>query len=824
MISIYEYKAVLDDEIKKGESICGSVQPISERCDLDSSETEDVSAAGEKKEQKKYKFFTVPQMMLPLYVNPHTVSDPLDYPSVLLYHAVGSGKTCTALKIFNNFRCNPYKKVWVTNPNLAAQLLSGAAGKSDVRSCWDGPSNVFVSKDDIKDKDLNENQILVLTYKQFAEIFYRSTTKEGAIRLNRYPSFWKGPDGKPLPEKYRYYITDKHHGGKRKGKRTEGWEALKGTDKDFDPLENTIVIIDEAHQLASVKGNEMAVVKNAIRDSKQNPNGKGVKMVLMTATPITDDPMTAINLLNLLIPYKYGLRYKAQVEGKPEEYEELSGLPVDEKTFREMYWKDDASKKQFINIIKGLISYYDPSTNPTAFAQKIPGQLLISDEEQRNSNLQLQHEQKNNKFGIIKVILSEKDKDNIIKLCNEKPLDINNLEKSKSPMALLQKLPSDTIKKLKQIYGVPVSYSANDFIDIAFTSKFIRDPEIIKAIIIKSLKAMPYQCMQDISATGNPPTWQNRDTKSMKPFKSSSVKVNALVRQIMNIDEKDIRSVGHVTKHMIYSSGKLYQNGQYPTVPKRLFEALFKQKIIPFHAYTSDKDLDNLLKKANLTLTRKGNDLVLCPLYSEEDVKLPDPLENNIFFMKNPGSQKSKAEEEQFKEKIEAIWNDHHYNNNGQLLRFIVLDTGYKEGISLFNIRHIHIMEPQKSSGDLTQAVGRAIRFCGHKGTTFEPGVGWKVEVYIYDVWMPDKEGGYTLGNKLIEIMSGLEDFTSELDETLKTSAFDYTLNLPAGSIELEQVDPKTKLLGSLWRRPPTQFDYAQFEKKYFYKMFLIVF
>ena len=69
--------------------------------------------------------------MLPIYLNPHTIKENPGYPGILLYHAVGSGKTCTALKIFNNFRCAPYKKIWITNDELATGLISGSAGKDD---------------------------------------------------------------------------------------------------------------------------------------------------------------------------------------------------------------------------------------------------------------------------------------------------------------------------------------------------------------------------------------------------------------------------------------------------------------------------------------------------------------------------------------------------------------------------------------------------------------------------------------------------------------------------------------------------------------------
>jgi len=967
LLSVYQYKELLDEKIKQGNSMCGIEKPISARCEV----------KDELKAPSVYNFFSVPQMSLPLRFNPYTIDDPVNYPGMLLYHQVGSGKTCTALKIFNNFRCNPYKKIWVTNKNLASQLLSGAVGKNDVFNCWDGEDKVFVDKDYVSRRELGVDQILVLTYDKFAEVFYRSSTVQEKLYQKRYPAFWTRPgDKEPLDAStYRYHINHRT----RSGKRTQKWSDLKGTDNDFDPLENTIIVIDEADQLATVKGPQMQVFKNAIRDSQQNPSGKGTKLVLMTATPITEDPMTAIMLLNLIIPYSYGLRYKVkknidvaetkpqkikeltkeekeyikrewknkrqhqdeeidveeiieemeeersgivdekQIEDKLKEariilesnpinffkwaddfqdsephvfdefsdrknvlnklgkiiaaynfddddkedkfytklyndwtqlynvaikefkktqkgggddYEELSGLPVDEKTFREMYWNDIDGREKFINIIKGLVSYYDPSHNYTSFAKKIPGELLIPKE----NKFKLGYHKERDNFGIIKVLLGEEDRKQIEKICFQSGINFELLETANNIpelFDLLSNMKDNGGKKIrnhegktlqesiKRSFGVAMSSNIDDFIKKAFTSKYIRDPKEMVNSVIRRLKAIPYLCTQDIIATGEPSKVKRKKLLKKDKFNSDSTKVKVLANQISNIDQNDINEVGHLNKHMIFSSMRIHAGTQYSAVPIRIYESLLSQNTIKFN---NIENLDKLLERANLTFRYDAikDEYTICPLYSENRVLLPDPSVNNIFFLKNAGNENNETpEQKRYKKKIEAIWNDHIYNNKGQLLRFIVLDTGYKAGISLFNIRHVHIMEPQPSSGDLTQAVGRAIRFCGHKGTEYEPGVGWKVFVYVYDSWIPLGKGeGYMLGDKLVEIMGASTDFISELEETLKTSAFDYTLNLPLDSLELMNVDPQTKLLGSLWERPPAQFDYEQFEKKYFYKMF----
>ena len=822
-LSVYEYKQMLDDKIREGNSTCGSMETPEMR------EQKCTDAQTEVTGNAKYKYFSVPQMMLPLYFNPHTLTLPMDYPSLLLYQGVGAGKTCTGLKLFNNFRCQPYKKIWVTNPNLEAQLLSGAIGKADINSCWDdldnsgGERKVFVGKEYVEKHELGIDQILVLTYSKFAEIFYRGSSKEGRLYRKAFPSFWTRPnESEPLdPKTYRYNIFDpltdaRGHPiikngqkvqGPRAGKRTKDWEQLN----DFDPLENAIIIVDEAHQLETVQGPQIRVVKNAIKDSQQNPNGKGVKLVLMTATPITDDPMTAIKLFNFLIPQKY------------------ERLPEDKDKFINEFWKDEPSRLKFINRIKGIVSYYDPSTNITGFAQAIPGEILIPKEEQEH----LQYE-KSGKYGIIKIAFNENETQGIIKSCNVQPLNFAELKEISNPIDLLKKIPKLTFEKLCLMYGVSMNRSSNPelFIDEVFNKDFKRDNKEIVIMIINKLRAMVYECINDLAVTGEPPTRYDKGKggkdQRIKEFKSDYVKVKILTKQMKSIDDHDMATEGHLNKQMIYSSGRLFKTknmNEWPTVPVRLLSALVHQKNMQFNVFTSIKEMyEKILAPANLTLERKSNgNLLLC----KKDKNAPVILSrntNNLYFMRNPGNKAQRETEEATKEVFEAIFNDHMYNNEGQLIRFILLDTGFKEGISLFNIKHVHIMEPQASSGDMTQAVGRAIRFCGHKGTKYEYKVGWKVSVYLYDTWIMDKNepgGGYTIGNKILNILGEQTDFKDQLDTVIKTSAFDYTLNLPADSDELRApIDKQATLLGSLWQRPPESFDYGQFEKKYFYKMF----
>ena len=73
------------------------------------------------------------------------------------------------------------------------------------------------------------------------------------------------------------------------------------------------------------------------------------------------------------------------------------------------------------------------------------------------------------------------------------------------------------------------------------------------------------------------------------------------------------------------------------------------------------------------------------------------------------------------KKSILQKFNSRPDNIYGELARIIVMDSGYKEGIDLFDIKYVHIFEPQTTMADQKQVIGRGTRTCGQKGLQFHP-------------------------------------------------------------------------------------------------------
>lgn len=151
------------------------------------------------------------------------------------------------------------------------------------------------------------------------------------------------------------------------------------------------------------------------------------------------------------------------------------------------------------------------------------------------------------------------------------------------------------------------------------------------------------------------------------------------------------------------------------------------------------------------------------------------------------------------KREILKVFNSRPENVNGELLRIIILDSKYKEGIDLFDVKYVHLLEPAIAPSDLKQAVGRATRFCGQKGLPFAPRRGWKLNVYIYSSILPTRKPfimSDSLGDKPLDAHafmlahSGLDlallNLTKELTMLGIISSVDYDLNYKINNFNIE--------------------------------------
>lgn len=135
------------------------------------------------------------------------------------------------------------------------------------------------------------------------------------------------------------------------------------------------------------------------------------------------------------------------------------------------------------------------------------------------------------------------------------------------------------------------------------------------------------------------------------------------------------------------------------------------------------------------------------------------------------------------KKKILSIFNTRPDNIQGEAIRFIILDQGFKEGIDVFDVKYLHLFEPLITSGDEKQAIGRGTRYCGQKGLEFDPKTAWPLHVFKYDLEFDDELKEKYKASTVSQLFmnnSGIDlnklTFASELETISKYGAVDFEL------------------------------------------------
>jgi len=146
-------------------------------------------------------------------------------------------------------------------------------------------------------------------------------------------------------------------------KQNSFYKSLVKQNGELDPLNKTLLIIDEAHKLygggdlSSIERPDMNAFHQALMNSYQLSGPNSVKLLLMTATPITENPMELIQLMNLCKPIDKQL---------PNNFDDFSTRYLDE--VGEFTTK---GREYFLDDIAGHISYLNREKDARQFAQPI---------------------------------------------------------------------------------------------------------------------------------------------------------------------------------------------------------------------------------------------------------------------------------------------------------------------------------------------------------------------------------------------------------------------------------------------------------------------
>jgi len=284
----------------------------------------------------------------------------------------------------------------------------------------------------------------------------------------------------------------------------------------------------------------------------------------------------------------------------------------------------------------------------------------------------------------------------------------------------------------------------------------------------------------------------------LKDIQHYSPKLHALLEKIEDLDKSDKSKHHHLHKHFIFCDLKSSRYGakllaaalnakgfemgySAPKLQKKQAKSA-KNKGAEDNDSGSDTDTieggeggeDNKKKKAKLYGKIRLND--------DETVQAN---KNRSFFLLSSVAVFGQPINVANKKLILKKFNQRPENIHGEQARFIIMDSGFKEGIDLFDIKYIHIFEPPVNAADQKQVIGRGTRTCGQRGLKFHPTRGWPLHVFIYDLEIPEVMQGafletktmHELYLKALNIDVRLMRFTTDLEEVSIYGSVDYELN-----------------------------------------------
>ena len=285
--------------------------------------------------------------------------------------------------------------------------------------------------------------------------------------------------------------------------------------------------------------------------------------------------------------------------------------------------------------------------------------------------------------------------------------------------------------------------------------------------VTKKNRAKIFRCMRKIANFSKIANHHKFDKSVFDPLQynkdiiDASPKMLQLLNNLVALDSQDKKNHGKLFKHFIFSDVK--DGGAGAKIIASALEANEYANVI-----SAKKIPSQFAKKLYLNIANSNyNNFAL--------------LSSNTIY--------GTTFNEKIKKELLKAYNERPSNIHGKNIRIIILDSGFKEGIDLFDVKYVHIFEPSLTIADLKQTIGRATRTCGQKGLEFQDNIGWPLYVYNYYLTVPElmsntlytskfmMENYIKSANEKDEDVLLFKDIEKYNDATMNYSEFDKAMN-----------------------------------------------
>jgi hypothetical protein len=122
-------------------------------------------------------------------------------------------------------------------------------------------------------------------------------------------------------------------------------------------------------------------------------------------------------------------------------------------------------------------------------------------------------------------------------------------------------------------------------------------------------------------------------------------------------------------------------------------------------------------------------------------------------------------------------------NKYGKICKIMMISPAGAEGLNLFNVRQIHLMEPYWHESRMIQMIGRGVRFCSHKAL---PKSERHVDIFRYKSVRENINGKIskmTTDQIIDDLARGKEGLIQSFLDAIKEASVDCVLNKPHNAL-----------------------------------------
>jgi len=745
------------------------------------------------------------QKIVQSYLNSYT-----PYRGLLLYHGLGSGKTCSSIGILEGMKHD--KKIFILTP---ASLQENY--RNQMSFCGD---KLFKTKHHWK-KVKHDSEMVFQLFKDYLFLDHDRTLLESYMKKHKgiwlieedrpnYESL-KEEDKQQIQELIRVLISMKYNFINYNGVNKKSWEKMKQVHKT-NPFHNSVIVVDEAHNFISRINNKLMAGQTSVSTDMYESimDAQNCKVVLLSGTPYINAPSELGIMINLVSGYtteyeiiltkKYELKILKDALRTLEDYNR-----IDYKLDRIYVVRNPYG---FVATSTGEVRYENPALYvDTDFKdvlqlalKSIPIKQIhihkykrIPDEEKEFNSLFVQ------KQGGLRVINNKEFFQTriagLISYLGDKTSLMPRLEPMRTeiiPMSSHQKKEYEQYKKKESTKSDQKDGSYKVFTRAA--CNFVFDNDIKRPFPdFKKMTEDDFDYIQlndrlkradGVEEDGDRVLNKGAESydSDIKTFlKKVSLNRNTLFFNellsfvskafdkpnedsemgLMKYSPKFHSILEHIirdrnTCQLLYSSFRRIEGIEMMRQLLK-YQGFRELVLVKTRAGSYTIELDGIYPETSYTETR------VFALYTGTEEKEEKEIIRNIY--NSDLSKLSPAIQTRLKDLYKETDNLH-----GSLINVLMITSSGAEGIDLQNVRYVHITEPYWHNVRLEQVIGRARRICSHNRLDKEE---QNVQVYLYISSIKEDKKDISTDEFLLKIMEEKKVLAESFLSTLKESAID---------------------------------------------------